>query len=136
MILKVADRKIESEKYFSLVLEKPDDFQYYPGQYLDIELDVKDKFGKTRAFTISSSPTENFLMITIKKGLTPFKKKLETLKKGDILLASHPAGTFTLDESEKAVFLAGGVGITPFRSMLRYVKDQRISTKIILIYSN
>ncbi len=136
MILKVIDKKKESEDAFSLILEKPKNFSYYPGQYLDIELPVNDPLGNTRAFTISSSPTENYLMITPKKGVSKFKKKLESLKTGDSITCSHPAGTFTLDELSPAVFIAGGIGVTPFRSMIKYAVDQRLSISITLVYSS
>lgn len=136
MILKVLQKKEETENVFSLILEKPKYFNFYAGQYLDVELPVKNKFGKTRAFTISSSPSEEFLMITPKKGINPFKKFMENLKVGDTITSSHPAGTFTLDESQPAVFIAGGIGITPFRSMIRYVLDNKLTTPITLIYSN
>lgn len=128
--------KQETGNIFSLVLQKPEGFSFYPGQYLDIKLPVQDPNGDTRAFTISSSPTENFLMITPKKGISLFKKLLEKLKAGDEIESSHPAGTFTLDESSPAVFIAGGVGITPFRSMIKYAVNQRLRTPITLIYSN
>lgn len=135
MILKVIKNKKLGNNYFSLIIEKPKGFNFYPGQYLDIELPVEDKFGNTRAFTISSSPTEDFLIITPKKGKTSFKKFMEKIKAGDTITSSHPAGTFTLDESSPAVFIAGGIGITPFRSMIKYVLDKKIPTPIILIFS-
>lgn len=141
MKLKVIEKIISAPDSFSLIFEKPKGFAFYPGQYLDIKLPILDpngdtKSGSTRAFTISSSPTEEFLMITPKKGQSPFKKFVEQLKSGDEIESSHPAGTFTLDESSPAVFLAGGIGITPFRSIIKYCLDQKISTPISLIYSN
>ncbi|OGE26636.1 hypothetical protein A3C26_04570 [Candidatus Daviesbacteria bacterium RIFCSPHIGHO2_02_FULL_39_12] len=136
MILNVLEKKQVSKNIFSLILEKPKGFIFYPGQYLDVELPVDDPNGSTRAFTISSSPTENSLMVTTKKGISPFKKFMENIKPGETVSTSHPAGTFTLDETEKAVFIAGGIGITPFRSMIKYVLDQQLKTPIILIYLN
>lgn len=136
MILKVIENKLESNNIFSLILEKPAGFYFYAGQYLDVKLPVNDKNGNTRAFTISSSPTENFLMITVKKGVSRFKRMLEKLKKGDTITTSHPAGTFTLDESTPAYFIAGGIGITPYRSMIKYAIDRKLSTPITLVYSN
>ena len=136
MILKVLDKKQETNNIFSLILEKPKDFSFYPGQYLDVELPVKDNFGSTRAFTISASPTEDFLMITTKKGVSKFKKAMKNLEAGNTIITSHPAGTFTLDESQSAVFIAGGVGITPFRSMIKYAVGQKLTTPITLIYLN
>lgn len=136
MNLKVLKNQLVGNTAFSLILEKPENFHFYAGQYLDIELPIEDKDGATRAFTISSSPSEEFLMITPKKGISPFKKFLEKLKAGDYIATSHPAGTFTLDESTSAVFIAGGIGITPFRSIIKYALDNKITTPITLIYSN
>lgn len=135
MILKIKEKK-DFGYYFCLIFGKPEAFNFYPGQYLDIKLAVDDPNGDTRAFTISSSPTESFLMVTIKKGISPFKKYLETLRIGDTLESSHPAGTFTLDENSPAIFIAGGIGITPFRSMIKYAVDQKLKTAITLIFSN
>lgn len=112
----------------SFIFEKPRGFRFYPGQFLDIE--------ESKSFTISSSPTENFLMITTKAGKSKFKKHLWKLQPGDKIEASHPAGTFILDETAPAIFLAGGVGITPFRSMIKYALGQNLKLPITLIYSN
>ncbi len=131
MILKVKQTKEETKDVLSIIFEKPSSFLFYPGQYLDIELGHE-----SRAFTISASPTEDFLMLSTKHGHTPFKKILETLKPGYEIKTSHPAGTFILDESSPAVFIAGGIGITPFRSMIKYCFDQKIQTPITLFYSN
>lgn len=136
MILKVKQVKRETKGAFSLIFEKPTNFRFYAGQYLDYELAVEDPNGNTRAFTISASPTENFLMLSTKYGISPFKQALAQLKPGNEIKTSHPAGTFTLDEKSPAVFIAGGIGITPFRSMIKYVSDQKLSTTITLIYSN
>ncbi|MDO8637941.1 MAG: FAD-dependent oxidoreductase [Candidatus Daviesbacteria bacterium] len=138
MKLKILEIKQESNNCFSLILEKQIGFQFYPGQFLDIELNIEasDKRGKVRAFTISSSPSEDFLMITPKKGISDFKKAMEKLKPGEFINSSHPAGTFILDESSPAVMIAGGIGITPFRSTIKYALDQKLKTKITLIYSN
>lgn len=73
-------------------------------------------------------------MITTKFGLSYFKKSLVRFKKGGVVTATHPAGTFTLDEYENAVFVAGGIGITPFRSMVKYATDLHLKTQIVLIY--
>lgn len=143
MDLKIKKTKLETDSVSSYIFEKPKDlpagrqgFSFYPGQYLDVKLPVRDKNGDTRAFTISSSPTEDFLMITTKIRISKFKKHLSTLKPGDTVSTSHPAGTFILDETEPAVFIAGGIGITPFRSIIKYAVDKKLTTPITLIYSN
>ena len=138
MKLTVKSKKAKTREAYSLILDKPEGFTFYPGQYLDIELPIKnrDKRGRVRAYTIASSPTEDFLMITTKIGISDFKKHLQHIKAGDSVAVTHPAGTFTLDEDEGAVMLAGGIGITPFRSMIKYLLDQKLTTPITLIYSN
>lgn len=136
MNLKITKIKPETDYALSLILEKPIGFHFYPGQYIDYELNAHDPSGNIRSFTISASPSEDFLMLTTKKGQSEFKKKLFTLKPNDEISASPPVGTFILDESSPAVFIAGGIGITPFRSMIKYAIDQKLSTPITLIYSN
>src|SRR5258706_14495840 len=118
MILKVLENRQETKNCFSLILGKPEGFSFYPGQFLDIELPVKDLSGTTRIFSISSSPSENFIMLTYKVGISPFKKSLELLKSGDLISSSHPAGTVVIDDSSPIVMLAGGIGIAPHRSMI------------------
>lgn len=136
MILQVKEKRFEGNNCFSLILEKPAGFNFYAGQYLDVKLPVKDKLGNSRTFTISSSPTEDFLMITTKKGISQFKKAMEKLQTGDPISTTHPIGTFTLDESQAAVFITGGIGITPFRSIIKYALDCKLTTPITLLYSN
>jgi glycine betaine catabolism B len=89
--------------------------------------------------TIASSPTEPDIMVAVKHP-TPasaFKQRLNGLKPGEPILGAHLAGQFTLPEkpTDKLAFLAGGVGITPFRSMIRYLTDKGQNTDAVLIYS-
>ena len=131
MLLKVKKLKKEARDAFSIIFERPKKLDYYPGQYLTI------KYQKIqREFTIASSPTENFLMITTRAGLSPLKKFLANLKPEDKLESDHPAGTYTLDTSSPSVIIAGGIGVTPARSMIKYALDQRLKIPITLIYSN
>ena len=80
MFLKVLENRKETKDVFSLVFKKPENYFFYPGQYIDVELPVKDGLGKTRTFSFSSSPTERFLILTAKKGVTPYKKYMEEIK--------------------------------------------------------
>jgi ferredoxin-NADP reductase len=136
MILKVLENRKDTKNAFSIVFQKPDNYYFYPGQYIDLILPVKDSLGNNRTFSFSSSPTENTLVLTAKKGITPYKKYMKNIKIGEEFETTHPIGTFTLDESSEAVFIAGGVGIAPFRSNIKYALDQKLKTKITLIYSN
>ena len=109
---------------------------FKPGQYLTYKIDVKDPKGNLRPFSIASSPTEDFLMLSTKISQTPFKQTLNKLKISNEIEASGPYGEFVLDETKDAIMLSGGIGITPLRSMIKYAIDKKLKIKIILFYSN
>jgi ferredoxin-NADP reductase len=105
---------------------KPDRrFAFRPGQYLDWTLDVRDcdNRGNRRQFTIASAPTDEDIRLGVKfpAGASAFKRSMLAMKPGDAIYGSHLAGAFTLpkDPSEKLAFIAGGIGVTPFRSMVQ-----------------
>jgi ferredoxin-NADP reductase len=116
-------------------------FKYTPGQYMEWTLSAheSDFRGNRRYLTISSSPTEEEVMFTLRmpEKASAFKRGVENFKKDDVILADGLAGEFTLPKSEKQkmAFLAGGVGITPFRSMVKYALDFKQHRDIQLIYS-
>ena len=93
-----------------------------------------------RFFTIASSPTEKEIHVAVKvpQQSSSFKQGLLTLQKGDSIIASQLSGDFILpqDSTQKLVFIAGGIGITPFRSMLQYLIDMQEKRDIILFYAN
>ncbi len=133
-LLKLIHIKQEFPNIWSFVFEKPQGFFYYPGQYIDVRLDnTKDPY-PTRAFTLSSSPTEDFLMVTTRLGHSEYKKTLRTLKAGDTITISHPSGTFSYDHTEPGVFVARGIGITPFRSIIKHLTDTNQPHKPIDVY--
>ena len=136
MQFRIKQIKKEAPNTFSIILDKPEGFQFYPGQYLDVELPVDDPLGNTRIFSISSSPSEDFIMLTYNEGVTTFKKKLRELQPGRIVTTSHPAGTVVIDDSSPIVLMAGGIGIAPHRSMIKWAVDRKLNLPIILIYSN
>ena len=134
--LEVTKVKYETHDVFSTYFSR-DNFDYKPGQYLMLELDVKDPEGNTRPLSIASSPTEGFLLLSTKITGTPFKQKLVALKPGDKIKSKGPMGVFILKEDAKEiVFLGGGIGITPFRDMIKYATDKKLSIKLTLLYSN
>ena len=121
--------------------EKP--LNYLPGQFLYYtlpSLKYPDPRGATRHFTFSSSPTEgNLLRLTTRiRPESGYKKTLDELAIGSLVEGEGPNGTFILNDNDLGphVFLAGGIGITPFRCMLKYVADKKLSTQIYLIYSD
>ena len=96
------------------VQDKEHHSHYTAGQYafFDIGGVNNDSKGPIRHFTISSSPTENFIMITTRIRDTPYKKRLASLENGTRVKVRGPEGKFTLHEdySKPAVFLSGGIG--------------------------
>lgn len=113
-------------------------YVWTPGQNLVLTIPaVEDPRGPTRPFTVSSSPTEpGFLAITTLLRDTPFKRRLGALKAGEFVELEGPEGNFTLQPGRPAVMLAGGIGVTPFRSMMRYATDQRLEKPMVLVYSS
>jgi glycine betaine catabolism B len=113
---------------------------YTAGQYayFDIGGVNNDPKGPVRHFTIASSPAEDFIMISTKIRDTPYKKRLSSLEQGIKVKVRGPEGKFVLhtDHSKPAVFLSGGIGVTPFRSMIKYSTDKQLPTKIIMFDSN
>lgn len=136
MILKVIEIKQETKNTFSITLERPKGLNFYPGQYLDITLPVDDPLGTARILSIASSPSEDFLILTYNLGVTRYKKYLEKLKPGDTIESSHPAGTVVIDDSSPIIMIAGGIGIVPYRSMIKWAVDRKLDLPITLIYSN
>jgi ferredoxin-NADP reductase/nitrite reductase/ring-hydroxylating ferredoxin subunit len=113
---------------------------YAAGQFAFFDIgDVNnDPKGPIRHFTISSAPTEGFIMFTTRMRDSPYKKRLSTLEKGTKVKVRGPEGQFVLhdDYSKPAVFLSGGIGVTPFRSMIKYATDKLLPLKIVMFDSN
>ena len=133
--LPVIKTRQETPTVQSIKLEK-NNFDYKPGQYAMMELETGDD-ENVHPLSIASSPTENFLLFSTKISESTFKKKYNELKVGDKIKIKCPMGIFVLKEDAKEiVFLGGGIGITPFRDMIKYATDKKLPIKLTLIYSN
>jgi glycine betaine catabolism B len=140
--------KVEDTDVMSFKFNKHDDYDlenntlldYTAGQFafFDIGEVYNDPKGPIRHFTISSSPTENFIMFSTRIRDSPYKKRLSTLEKGTKVKVRGPEGQFVLhqDYTNPAIFLSGGIGVTPFRSMIKYATDMQLPVKIIMFDSN
>lgn len=116
-------------------------FNFKPGQNADYALinpPETDAEGNTRTFSFASAPFESEIMIATRMRDTAFKRVLATMPLGSVLQMDGPIGSMTLqnDASRPAVFLAGGIGITPFVSMARNAAHERLPHRIFLFYSN
>lgn len=121
--------------------EKPEGFGYKAGQFCDLTLDdppETDAEGNTRGFTLASAPFENELMVATRLRDTAFKRVLKSMHPGAELKFDAPYGSFTLhgDAGIPAVFLSGGIGITPIRSIVLQAARDRLPHRIVLFYSN
>jgi ferredoxin-NADP reductase len=116
--------------------------EFRPGQFFYVTLldpPYTDARGPRRHFSIVNSPNEKgTLALTTRLRDSGFKRSLRDLPIGAAVEVGPIAGRFTLpeDRSRPLVFIAGGIGITPFRSMLRYVQEERLDYRITLLYSN
>lgn len=125
----------------SFVFKPKANITWTAGQYLIYSLSHKneDLRGKMRFFTISSSPFQKHITITTRifKTASSFKKTLDNLKIGDEIEAKGPDGDFTFDNPKKlSVFIAGGIGITPFISIIRQLNFENKPINITLLYAS
>jgi ferredoxin-NADP reductase len=124
---------------FDLLGEEVD---FVPGQYFWVELPDRgyhDERGLRRHITIVTSPNERGVLgLATRLRESAFKHTLSQLNVGDEVVVEEPKGDFQLpqDTSKEYVFVAGGIGITVFRSMLRYIAEENLPYRITLVYSN
>lgn len=130
--------KLEGTDIMTFRFAKEEYPDYKPGQFAFFPLDnVKDAKGPVRHFSLASSPTEDELVISTRIRDTPYKQALSLLAPGAQVKVSKPQGNFTLhDDLRTVVLLSGGIGVTPFRSMIKYATDKRLSTRIVMFDSN
>jgi ferredoxin-NADP reductase len=141
-ILRLKNQIKVAKNTYDFVFSVPHPVNFNPGKYMEWTLEPKkaDSRGNRRYFTIASSPTENELRMGVKfyPESSTFKQNLLSMNMGDTIMVGGIAGDFTLpkNKNKKLVFMAGGIGITPFRSMIKYLIDKKEKRDIILLYSN
>lgn len=138
----VLDEIIEETPDIRTFRFKPETpFEYIAGQFIEMYLphENADERGEKHWFTLSSSPTQDFISITTRfsERSSTFKQTLRALKKGDQITISEPMGDFVLpkDPSIPLVFVAGGIGITPFHSILTWLADTEEERSIQFIHA-
>jgi ferredoxin-NADP reductase len=135
------DRKEVAERTMAFRFEKPSGWTFKAGQFIDMTLldpSETDSEGNTRGFSIASGPHEETLMVATRMRDTAFKRVLKTMSIGTAVKIEGPFGDLMLPHSASraVVFLAGGIGITPFRSMLVWAAKEKLPHRIFLFYSN
>jgi ferredoxin-NADP reductase len=119
---------------------KPEGFDFEAGQFVSFTLlssGKTDLEGNTRALSIASAPHERNLMVAMRVRTTAFKRALNSLPLNTELLLQGPYGSLTLSRegTRPVVFLAGGIGITPFRSLIWNATESLSRRRILLFYS-
>lgn len=138
LTLKEKEHLIDNIWAFRFVADVPRD--WVAGQFMRVELphEDPDKEGSKRWFTVSSAPYDGVMQITTRVTNSTFKQALSKLAIGDTLqLIEEPHGDFVWQESPRPlVFVAGGIGVTPFRSILRQRVHDRQPIALTLVYGN
>ncbi|MCA9332533.1 FAD-dependent oxidoreductase [Candidatus Saccharibacteria bacterium] len=141
MNAKLIRKKHESSNIWTYFFEKNTTLDYQAGQFIELSINLSKSsqdLGK-RWFTLSSSPSEDYLSITTRitdENLSDYKKALSDYKIGSAVNISQAMGDFVLPKSKviPLVFVAAGIGITPFRSMVKYLVDEKQLRSITLIH--
>jgi ferredoxin-NADP reductase len=140
-VVKLKNRFPVAERTMAFQFEKPENFVFRPGQWIDITLlnpAETDAEGNVRGFSIASAPYEDMLMVATRMRDTAFKRELGRVPLNTEVKISGPGGNLTLQNNpaRTAVFLAGGIGVTPIRSILFHAAKQRLPHRILFFFSN
>lgn len=130
-----------AEGTMEFVLEKPPGFEYRAGQYGDLVLPDSsgvDEDSNKHGFSFASAPYEDVLKMATRMRDTPFKRAARKVPEGSMVKLLALWGDFTLHKNAAvpAVFLIGGIGITPVRSIVMQATHERAPHRITLIYAN
>ncbi|WP_170406944.1 ferredoxin--NADP reductase [Ruegeria arenilitoris] len=133
--VKLTGRDTVAEGTMAFHMSKPDGFTHQPGQWVRVTLPTN---GESRVLSIVSAPHEAQLTVATRMTDSAFKRALKDLPDGTEVQIAGPNGSFTLhqDAARPAVLIAGGIGITPFMSMIRNTMQRGSVQKITLFYSN
>jgi ferredoxin-NADP reductase len=134
-------REETAQDTMAFYFDKPAGFEFKPGQSVDLTLidpAETDAEGNIRTFSIASAPFDAQLMVATRMRNTAFKRTLKTMPLGTAVKIDGPSGSFTLhkNQAKPAVLLAGGIGITPFFSIIRQAAAEKLPHQLYLFYSN
>jgi ferredoxin-NADP reductase len=138
---KLKEKETLAEGTMGFYFAKPAGFQFKPGQYLDITLvdpPETDAEGNIRSLSIASAPEDERLLVATRMRDSAFKRVLRMAPFDTEVRLEGPLGSFTLhnNSAKPAVFLAGGIGITPFSSIVRHAAHAKLPHKLYLFYAN
>lgn len=133
----VKSSQIETPNHRSVFFHWPTGFTFEAGDWVDIEFEQRT-LGGGKTYSISSSPTESNIRITLRDGLSELKRVLQSVKGGERFFITQYGNDydFQLRSNRSSVLIAGGVGVAPFRSMLKEMYDNHDLNDVTLIYLN
>lgn len=139
--VRLKSKQVVAEGTTAFYFSRPEGFIFKPGQAVDLILpDPEDPGaeGGRHAFSLVGAPFQDDLCITTRMRDTLYKRRLDALDPGSALRIDGPFGSLALHgkAGRAAVFIAGGIGITPFMSMLRHAAHEALPQRILLLYSN
>lgn len=139
--LKLIEKREVANDTFVLMFEKPNDFEFKPGQYGGFTLinpSETDAGGITRRFSLLSRPDDEHIAIVTRRQNSAYKRVLLSLPINDEVKFAGPTGIFTLHDDPiiPAVLIAGGIGIAPFMCMIRDATAKHSTQQIFLFYGN
>jgi ferredoxin-NADP reductase len=140
-MMRLHSRREVAEGTMAFEFERPPAFVFKAGQFAEIAWihpPETDAEGNARAFSVTSAPHEERLMFATRLRDTAFKRVLQKAPIGTIAKIDGPFGDLTLHNKVRrpAILLAGGIGVTPFRSIIRRAAHERLPHKLFLFYAN
>ncbi len=133
----IADNTVE------IHLPKPKNFKYFSGQYAQIGVEkllYPDNKGKSRVFSMTSTPNSEEITFAFRETGSGFKKTLTELSETDVVYINGPYGFLYFPPKNKKIkkyiFIAGGIGIAPHISMIRFLNEEKLDLQITLLYSS
>jgi ferredoxin-NADP reductase len=137
ILLKLTKLAEDQPGYWSVYFTRPANFTFEAGDWVDIQFEGRVLKGGI-TYSLSSSPTESDLRISFREGISEFKKALQSISPTDQLFISQYGNDydFQLKKNQSSVLIAGGIGIAPFRSMIKEMYDNGDANEVTLIYLN
>ncbi len=135
------DKREIADGTMAFWFEPPAGFRFKPGQFVEFTLidpPRRDAKGNTRALSLASSPRDPLVLVATRLSRSAFKENLREAPPGTPLEGIGPMGVLTLHEDPAlpAVFLTGGIGITPVRSIVKHATEERLPHRLAVFYSN
>ncbi|OGF28797.1 hypothetical protein A2477_04385 [Candidatus Falkowbacteria bacterium RIFOXYC2_FULL_47_12] len=135
----IAKRNVARDT-IAFVFAKPANFSYQAGQYVSLVLpQLSDKGPREagRSMSLASAPSEDFIMIAMRLGPSLYKQTLWDMKVGETVEIRGPLGALVPHDTTKpSVYIAGGIGIAPFRGMILDAREKNWPHDITLLYAN